>query len=101
MPALLLALALAAAPFPAPRHAPVTDRTRCDTGTVLSADAARGLLRVTTPAGVVTFQVGPEVPVLDRAGEPAGAASALARGRRVRVWYVVDAGAQAQEIQVE
>jgi hypothetical protein len=101
MRALLLALVLAASPFPAPRVAPVTDRTKCDTGTVLSMDAARAQLRVTTPAGVVTYRAGSDVQVFDRAGKPAGAPSLLAAGQKIRIWYVVEDGAKALEIAVQ
>lgn len=101
MPALLLALALAALPFPAPRLAPVTDRTKSDTGTVLSVDTPRAQLRVTTPAGVVTYRAGADVQVFDRAGKPVGSPAALAPGQKVRVWYVVEDGAKALEIAVQ
>ncbi len=100
MKALLLALVLAAQPFPAPRLAPVTDRTKCDTGTVLSVEAARGQLRVTTAAGVVTYRIGGDVQVFDRAGKPLGAPSLLAAGQKIRIWYVLDDGARALEIAV-
>ncbi len=98
MRALLLALVLAAQPFPAPRYASLTERTKCDTGTVLSVDGAHGLIRVTTAAGVVTYHAGADVQVLDRDGKAAGPASALAPGARVRIWYVVEDGARAVEI---
>jgi hypothetical protein len=92
MIALLLALALAGAPFPAPRTAAVTDRLKSDAGTVLVVDADRGELRAMTAAGVVTFRVGPGVPVLDSSGRPLPSLAALAARRAVRVWYVVEEG---------
>lgn len=103
MTALLVALLLAAppAPFPAPRLAQVTDRTKFDPGTVLGYDAARAELRVQCAAGVVTFKAGPDVQVFDAAGGPLGSPARLVAGQRVRVWYVVDGGARAQEISVE
>jgi len=104
MTALLAALLLAAAappPFPAPRLAQVTDRTKLDPGTVLGYDAAKGELRVQCAAGVVTFKAGPDVQVFDGAGTPLGSPAKLTAGQRVRVWYVVDGGARAQEIAVE
>jgi hypothetical protein len=101
MTALLAALLLAALPFPAPRLAPVTDATKFDPGVVVSADPARGELLVKCAAGVVTFKVGPEVQVFDLAGKPAGAATSLAAGQKVRIWYVIDRGARALEIALE
>jgi hypothetical protein len=99
--ALALALALAAPPFPPPRLAPVTDRLKCDTGQVLSVDTARAELRVTTPAGLVTFKAGTDVQVLDREGKPVGSVSRLAVGQAVRVYYVVEDGAKALEVALE
>jgi hypothetical protein len=99
--ALALALALSAAPFAPPRLATMTDRTKCDTGTVLSIDAVRSELRVTTPAGVVTYRAGADVQVLDRDGKPLGPVSKLSVGQTVRVYYVVDDGARAVEIAEE
>jgi phage baseplate assembly protein gpV len=103
MTALLVALLLAAppAPFPAPRLAQVTERTKFDPGTVLGYDAAKAELRIQCAAGVVTFKAGAEVQVFDAAGVPLGAPARLTAGQRVRVWYVVDGGARAQEISVE
>ncbi|MGC3997341.1 MAG: hypothetical protein QM767_07490 [Anaeromyxobacter sp.] len=104
--ALTLALALAALPFPAPRQAPVTDRLRSDAGTVLRLDAERFRLQtvtfqVMTAAGIVTFRLAPDVPVLDRTGAPLGA-DALQAGRPVRVWFVLeDGGAKAVEVGLE
>ena len=101
MLALVAALLLAAPPFPAPRVAPVTDRTKFDTGTVVSVDAAKGELKVKCADGLVTFKVSADVQVFDGAGKPAGAATALQGGQKVRVWYLVDGGARAVEIAAE
>jgi phage baseplate assembly protein gpV len=103
MTALLVALLLAAppAPFPAPRLAQVTERTKFDPGTVLGYDAAKAELRIQCAAGVVTFKAGADVQVFDAAGGPLGSPARLTAGQRVRVWYVVDGGARAQEISVE
>jgi hypothetical protein len=103
MIALLVALALSAPPlpFPAPRTTQVTDRTKYDPGTVLGFDAAKGELRVQCAAGVVTFKVGPDVQVFGAAGQPLGPPASLASGQKIRVWYVVDNGARAQEIGVD
>jgi hypothetical protein len=101
MIALAAALLLAAPPFPAPRLAPVTDRTKCDAGVVVSAEPAKAELRVRAAAGLLTFKAGGEVQVFDAAGKPAGAATSLQAGQKVRVWYVVDGGARAVEIALE
>lgn len=99
-----LSLALAAPPaqpFPPPRAAAATERTKCDAGAVLAVSAEKGTLQVSTPAGVVTYRAGPDVPVFDREGRPAGAAAGLAPGQKVRVYYVVEDGARALEVDLE
>lgn len=101
MLALVAALVLSALPFPAPRVAQVTDRTKYDPGTVVSVEAAKGELKVRCAAGIVTFKAGADVQVFDAGGRPIGSAAVLQPGQRVRVWYVVDGGAKAQEIAVE
>ncbi len=90
-----------ALPFPAPRLVTVTDRTKCDMGTVLSVEAQKGVLRVTTPAGVVTYRAGPEVQVFEKDGKPAGGIARLQPNEKVRVYYVVDDGAKAGEVDLE
>ncbi len=103
MNALIVALLLAAPPlpFPAPRVAQVTERTKFDPGTVLGYDAVKAELRVQCAAGVVTFKAGADVQVFDAAGQPLGTPARLAVGQKVKVWYVVDGGARAQEIAVD
>ena len=98
---LVLAAALAALPYPAPRLLQPTKDTKCDRGSVLLVDTSRGEIKVTTTAGVVTFKVGPDVQLFDKAGKPAGAVTGVAPGTRVRVYYVLDDGAKVQEIDVE
>ncbi len=98
---LALALAIAGLPFPAPRLVQVTDRTKCDTGTVIAVDASKSELRATTPAGAVTYKAGADVQVFDKDGKPLGPVAKLQSGQRVRVYYVVEDGARAQEIDVE
>lgn len=97
----LLASVLGGTPFPQPRLTPVNDRLKCDTGKVLSVDAAHGELAVMTPAGAVVYKAGGDVQVLDKAGSPMGGVSRLAPGQRVRVYYVVSDGAIASEIVTE
>jgi len=99
--ALALALALTGLPFPAPRLVQVTDRTKCDMGVVVSFDSAKSELRATTPAGVVTYKAGADVQVFEKDGQPFGAVSKLQQGQRIRVYYYVDNGANAQEIDLE
>ncbi|MBK9519978.1 MAG: hypothetical protein IPO09_22175 [Anaeromyxobacter sp.] len=101
MNALLAALLLAALPFPAPRLAAATDRTKCDAGVVVSTEAVKGEVVVKTAAGLVTFKAGPDVQVFDAAGKPVGAPSALQAGQQVRLWYLVDGAARAVEIALE
>ena len=97
----LLALALSALPFPPPRIAPVTSSTKCDRATVLLVDSAKGELKGTTAAGVVTDRISQDVQVFDRAGKPAGAATGLAQGAKIRVYFVIEDGAKVQEIDLE
>jgi phage baseplate assembly protein gpV len=99
--AFLLAVAPAPLPFPAPRTVQVTERTKFDPGTVIGFDAVKAELRIQCVAGVVTFKVAAEVPVFDAAGKPLASAAGLVAGQKVRVWYLVDNGARAQEISVE
>ena len=97
----LLALALAAGPYPAPRVVQPTPATKCDRVTVVVADAAKGEIKGTTAAGAVTYRAGPDVQLVDRDGKPAGAASSLAQGTKVRIYYVLEDGARIQEIDLE
>lgn len=97
----VLVLALAALPFPAPRVLQPTPATKCDRATVLLVDSAKGELKGTTAAGVVTYRIGPDVQVIDRDGKPAGAATGLAPGAKIRIYYVLEDGPRAQEVDLE
>ncbi len=102
--AVAAALALAAGealPFPPPRLVQVTERTKCDTGTVLTVEPERSTFQATTPAGVVTYRAGADVQVLDKDGKPLGSIAKLAVGQKVRVYYVVDDGARVQEVDLD
>jgi hypothetical protein len=99
--ALALAATLATLPYPAPRLLQPTKDTKCDAGSVLAVDGAKGELKLTTTAGVVTFRLGPDVQAFDKDGKPAGPAAAIAAGTRVRVYYLLDDGPRVQEIDVE
>ena len=94
----VLALALAGLPYPAPRLIQPTAATKCDRATVVSVDAAKRVMKGMTKAGLVTYQIGPDVQVFDKAGKPAGAPTALTQGTEILVYYVVDDGAKVQEI---
>ncbi|HZZ86083.1 MAG TPA: hypothetical protein VFE30_16250 [Anaeromyxobacteraceae bacterium] len=97
-PAHLLALALGAgSPFPPPHGFTPTEKTRCDMGKVRSVDAVKPELKVDTPAGVVTYQVR-AVKVVGKDGAPLAGLDALKPGDDVRVYYVVDNGAIASEV---
>jgi hypothetical protein len=100
--ALALALALVALPYQAPRG-PLqpTNDTKCDWGPVVQVDAQKGELKMMTPAGLVTYKVAGDVQVFGKDGKPSGPVSALAPGTRVRIYYVIDAGARVQEIDLE
>lgn len=98
---MLLAVVALAGPFPPPHVAQVTDKTKCDWGPVVSVDSAKGLLVVNTPPGPLTFNVGAEVQVFDKGGAAVGSLARLAPNQRVRVYYVVEDGARAKEIDLE
>lgn len=99
--ALALALALAGLPYPAPRMIQPTNDTKCDWGPVIQVDANKGEMKLTTPAGVVTYKITADTQVLGKDGKSVGPASSLAAGTRVRVYYVVASGAKVQEIDLE
>ena len=100
-----LSLALAAPPekavFWPPRAAAVTEKLKCDYATVLVVAADKGELRGTTPAGVVTYRIGPGIPIIGRDGKPAPSLAALQAGDKVRVYYLVEDGAKAVEVDLE
>jgi len=88
-------------PFPSPHTVPVTPDLRSDLGTVQAVDAAHGILRCTTTAGLVTYRAGPTVRVSDRDGKPVGGLERVAVGNAVRVFYVVGQGAIAGEVDLQ
>jgi hypothetical protein len=96
--AALAALALAL-PYPAPRSIQANPpTTKCDRATVVLVDTARGELKGSTKAGVVTYRIAADVQVFDKDGKPAGSATKLAPGANILVYYVIDDGAKVQEI---
>jgi hypothetical protein len=110
-PAVMLAALLAApaaAPatsskltFPAPRLAQVTDATKCDFGTVLALEPARGRMQGMTKAGPVTYLVGPDVQVFAPDGKPVGGIASVTVGAKYHAYYVLDGGAKVLEIDLE
>ena len=95
------ALVLNALPFPPPKVITVTDKTKCDWGPIASVSAAGTEVVVTTPAGLVTYKVSPETQIIGPDGKPMGGVSVLRAGQTIRVYYLVDNGAKAQEIDVQ
>lgn len=97
----LCAFAFAAAPYPPPKLAPVTDHLKSDTGVVVAADVAVGQLRVSTPAGLVVYKVPGDMQVLGADAKPAGNVAGLKAGQRIRIYFVVDDGAKVSEVDLE
>jgi hypothetical protein len=93
-----LVFALGVLPFPAPRLIQATDKTKCDWGPVASIAPNGSQIVVTTPAGPVTYKTGAEVQVVGTDGKPLGNMTVLHVGQGVRVYYVVNEGAIAQEV---
>jgi hypothetical protein len=102
----LLALAAAVAllapqpPFPAPKIVGVTAETKCDWGPITEIKADRSELVMRTDAGPFELKLGSGVKVASADGKPLASALELRSGQNVRVYYVVDHGARAMEIDV-
>ena len=98
----LLALALSALPYPAPRQIQANPPvTKCDRATLLLVDPVRSEMKGTTVAGVVTYKVSPDLQVIGKDGKPAGSWTALPQGTKLLVYYVIDDGAKVQEIDLQ
>lgn len=91
-----ITLAGSTAAFPAPKLIGVTDALKCDWGTVISADSS--VVVINSTPGSVTFQVGSGMKVVGADGRPG--ASHFQPGQNIRVYYIVDHGANAEEIDV-
>ena len=87
-------------PFPAPEKVQATESTKCDVGTVLAVDEDSGIIRVDTPAGEVHYHVGLDVPMTTRSGQPPANLHALKEGMLLRIYFVVDQGAQVTELDI-
>jgi hypothetical protein len=82
-----------------PSSATVSPETKIDIGTVRTVDPTHGVMICDMPDGQVTYDVS-RVQVLDDAGKPLGAATALHPGDHVRVIYVINNGAKVSEVWV-
>lgn len=104
MKPLVLAAAVAllapTSPFPPPKLTSQTPEMRCDWGAVGELKVDRAQLVVRTDAGPLTLQVGPGVKVAGPDGKALASVAELRGGQNVRVYYVVEAGAKALEIDV-
>jgi hypothetical protein len=102
MKAIVLAAAVAllapTPPFPPPKLTGQTPEMKCDWGAVGELNADRAELSIKTDAGPLTLQLGPNVKVAGADGKPLGSVRELRSGQNVRVYYVVDNGAKAKEI---
>lgn len=68
-----------------------------DIGVVKAAESTRSVLIVDMPDGQVTFDVA-AAQVIDADGKPAGTATSLKAGDKVRVDYVINNGAKVSTI---
>lgn len=95
-----IALLAPTPPFPAPKLIGVTPDTKCDWGPITETKPDGSLFVMKTDAGPLEVKLSPTVKVAGADGKPLGAASALHAGQNVRVYYLVHAGAIAQEIDI-
>jgi len=104
MKSLLLAAAVALlAPlpsFPAPRLIGATPETRCDWGPISEIKAQPAELLLRTDAGPFKVLLGQNVKVAGADGRPLASVAELHAGQTVRVYYVIESGARALEIDV-
>jgi hypothetical protein len=99
----LLAIALLAAgplPFPAPRLIPVTDALRSDAGVIRALDLNAMEMKMGASAGEIIFKIS-TAQVAGPDGRALGGPATLHTGQSVRVYYLVDNGAIAKEIDVQ
>lgn len=100
----LALLSLSLAQFPPPQRIEVTEATKCDWGTVVAVNATEHpTLVIQSSAGLVTYQVSPDAPVLGTDHKEHGTVATLKPGTRVRVYFTVDKdnGARATEVDLE
>jgi hypothetical protein len=87
-------------PFPAPKLIPATDALRSDSGVIRTLDLAAMEMKMAASAGEITFKVS-AAQVAGPDGRALGGPATLRVGQAIRVYYVVDNGAIAKEIDVE
>jgi hypothetical protein len=100
--AVLAAIALLAPtpPFPAPKFVPVTAEMKCDWGPIASLGSDHATMVITTEAGALTLKIGSDVKVAGTPEAPKRSLDSLRVGENVRVYYLVDGGANLQEVDV-
>ncbi len=92
-----IALLAPTPPFPAPKLVGVTPETKCDWGPITEINPDGHLLVMKTDAGPFELKLTSGVKVAGADGKPLPA-NALRAGQNIRVYYLVKAGANAQEI---
>jgi hypothetical protein len=95
---LLSATALTTPAFPPPRLVPVTAQMVCAWGPI--AGRADSSIIVTTPAGPFTARISGGTKLVGLDGKELSGSEALRIGLNVRVYYEVDNGARAKEVDV-
>ena len=104
MKSLLLAAAVAALaptlPFPAPKLIGVAPELKCDWGPITEIKTDRTELVMKTDAGPFEVKLGSTVRVAGADGKALGSVIELRQGQSVRVYYLIDKGAKALEIDV-
>lgn len=102
--ALLPLLSQSLAQFPPPQRGEITEATKCDWGTVVAVSSTEHpTLVIQSSAGLVTYQVSSDTPVLGADHTEHGTVATLKPGTRVRIYFVVDKenGARATEVNLE
>ena len=94
-----VALAAPTPPFPPPKFIGVTPEMKCDWGPITEIKSDSRLV-VRTDAGPFTVETGSKVRVAGPDGKALPSVSSLRLGQNVRVYYLVNDGARAQEIDV-
>lgn len=87
-------------PFPAPKLIGISPELKCDWGPLTEIKNDRTEIVVRTDAGPFEVKLGPTVRVAGADGKALGTVLELHQGQGVRVYYLVDKGAKALEIDV-
>jgi hypothetical protein len=99
----LLAITLLAVgnlPFPAPKLIQVTDALRSDAGVIRTLDLNAMEMKMGASAGEIIFKIS-TAQVAGPDGRALGGPATLRTGQSVRVYYLVENGAIAKEIDVQ